>query len=59
VEPDPAIATTGRQGVRFVFEVPPGAPAVTHMVRDPLHVTITTNHPTVHQIDIAVALVAG
>jgi hypothetical protein len=59
VEQDPAIASGGRQGVRFVFEVPSGAPAVTHMVRDPVHVTVTTNHPTLHQIDFAVAFVSG
>jgi hypothetical protein len=59
VEQDPAIANGGRQGVRFVFEVPSGAPAVTHMVRDPVRVTVTTNHPTLHQIDFAVAFVAG
>jgi hypothetical protein len=59
VERDPAIASGGLQGVRFVFEVPSGAPAVTHMVRDPVHVTVTTNHPTLHQIDFAVAFVSG
>jgi hypothetical protein len=59
LEREKAIATGGAQGVRFVFEIPPNAPAATHMVRDPLHVTVTTNHPSLRQIDFAVAFVAG
>jgi hypothetical protein len=29
------------------------------MVRDPVHVTVTTNHPKLREIDFAVAFVAG
>jgi hypothetical protein len=54
-----ALATGGAQGVRFVFEIPPNAPAATHMSRDPLHVTVTTNHPSLREIDFAVAFVSG
>jgi hypothetical protein len=59
LEREEAIATGGVQGVRFVFEIPPSAPAATHMVRDPLRVTVTTNHPSLREIDFAVAFVAG
>jgi hypothetical protein len=49
----------GRQEVRFVFEVPPGAPAVTRLVKAPIHVSVTTNHPTVPKIDFQIAYVAS
>lgn len=56
---DATIAVGGRQGVRFVFEVPPGAPAVTHLPKNPLHVTVATNHPAMPQIDFELAFVAS
>jgi hypothetical protein len=59
LEREAAIAIGGAQGVRFVFEIPPNAPAATHMSRDPLHVTVTTNHPSLREIDFAVAFVSG
>jgi hypothetical protein len=59
LEREAAIASGGAQGVRFVFEIPANAPAATHMVRDPIHVTVTTNHPSLREIDFTVAFVAG
>lgn len=59
LEREEAIAVGGAQGIRFVFEIPPYAPAATHMVRDPIHVIVTTNHPSVHEINLAVAFVAN
>ena len=59
LEREEAIAAGGTQGVRFVFEIPANSPAATHMVRDPVRVTVTTNHPKLREIDFAVAFVAG
>jgi hypothetical protein len=59
LQQDPAIATGGRQGVRFVFEVPSGVPAVTRLPRDPVRVSVKTNHPTIRQIDFELAFVAS
>lgn len=59
LEREAGIASGRAQGVRFVFEIPPNAPAATHMVRDPIHVTVTTNHPSLREIDFTVAFVAG
>ena len=59
LEREEAIAAGGTQGVRFVFEIPANSPAATHMVRDPVRVTVTTNHPNLREIDFAVAFVAG
>ena len=59
LEREQAITTAGAQGFRFVFDIPPNSPAATHMVRDPLRVTVTTNHPSLRQLVFAVAFVAG
>jgi uncharacterized protein DUF1573 len=59
LEREEAIAVGGAQGIRFVFEIPPYAPAATHMVRDPIHVSVTTNHPSIHELNFAVAFVAN
>lgn len=59
LEREEELAVGGAQGIRFVFEIPANAPAATHMVRDPLHVTVSTNHPNLREIDFAVAFVAG
>jgi hypothetical protein len=58
VEPDPKIATGERQQVRFVFEVPPGSPSVTRLARNPVHITVDTNHPTLKQIDFNLEFVS-
>jgi Protein of unknown function (DUF1573) len=59
LERDPAITAGKRQGVRFVFEVPSGGPPVTRLPCDPIHVSVKTNHPTIHQIDFELAFVAS
>jgi hypothetical protein len=58
-EREQAITTGSAQGIRFVFEIPPNSPAATHMTREPLHVTVTTNHPGLRKITFAVAFIAG
>jgi hypothetical protein len=58
VEPDPQISTAGRQGIRFVIEVPPNSPPLTCTASAPVHVTLKTNHPTLSQIGFEVAFVS-
>ena len=58
VEPDPKISTDGRQGIRFVIELPPGSPPLTCTPSAPVHVTLKTNHPTLSQIGFDIAFVS-
>ena len=58
VEPNPEIDTRGGQGVRFVFEVPPGAPPVTRLRENPVHVALKTNHPTQPEIEFDIEFVS-
>jgi len=47
-----------RQGVRFVFEVPPGSPPVNYFTQRPVHVTLETNHPVLKTIDFDLQFVS-
>jgi hypothetical protein len=58
VEPDPTINTDGRQGIRFVLELPPGSPPLTCTASAPVRVTLKTNHPTLSQIGVDLAFVS-
>lgn len=58
VEPNPEIDTHEGQGVRFVFEVPAGAPPVTRLRENPVHLALKTNHPTQPEIDFDVEFVS-
>jgi len=59
LEPDPAIAKGGQQGVRFIVEVPPGSPPLARPAFDPVRVNIRTNHPQLLEIAFDVAFVSG
>jgi hypothetical protein len=50
LEPNPEIGGNKQQGYRLVFEVPPGCPAVTHIVPEEAHVTLKTNHPRLKEL---------
>jgi hypothetical protein len=58
LEPNPAISNGAQQGVRFVFEVPPGSPPVNYMTRKPVHVTVNTNHPQLKDLDFDLQFVS-
>jgi len=58
VEPNAELHTHDGQGVRFVFEVPPGAAPITRLRENPVHVTLRTNHPTQPNIDFDVEFVS-
>ncbi len=62
VEPNPASDSDSksgeRQGVRFVFEVPPGSPPVNYFTQKPVHVTLETNHPVLKTIDFDLQFVS-
>ncbi len=62
VEPNPASdiesQSGDRQGVRFVFEVPPGSPPVNYFTQKPVHVTLETNHPVLKTIDFDLQFVS-
>jgi hypothetical protein len=51
VEPSQSSDAGARQGIRFVFEVPPGSPPVNYFTGKPAHVTVQTNHPALKQVD--------
>jgi hypothetical protein len=57
-EPDPQAAPNDRQRIRFVVEVPAGAPALARPTRTPVHVTLKTNHPAFSQIGFDVAFIS-
>ncbi len=58
LESDPAIGNSQQQGVRFVFEVPPGTPPVNYLTRKPIHVTVSTNHPQLKDLDFDLKFVS-
>jgi hypothetical protein len=47
-----------QQQVRFIFEVPPGSPPVNCLTGKPVHVTVTTNHPRLHDLDFDLSFVS-
>jgi hypothetical protein len=53
-QPDPTIGGGGRQGVRFIFEVPPGSPPVVRIRPNAAHVTLKTNHPRLPELKVEV-----
>jgi hypothetical protein len=57
-EPNPEIGGGTQQGVRFVFEVQPGAPAMTRITPNGVHVTIKTNHPRLKELKFEVEFVS-
>jgi hypothetical protein len=58
LEPDPQIEADGRQGFRFLVEVPPGSPPLTRPTSSPVHVTLKTNHPALSEIGFDIAFVS-
>jgi Protein of unknown function (DUF1573) len=50
VVPNKEISSGEQQGANFIFELPPGSPAVTRASPDSVHVTLDTNHPKLKQI---------
>lgn len=57
VEPNPEIGQGEQQGVRFIFEIPPGSPSVTRVSPNAVHVTLETNHPKLKEINFALEFV--
>jgi Protein of unknown function (DUF1573) len=55
---DKNVKSGERQGVRFVFEVPPGSPPVNYFTQKPVHVTLETNHPVLKTIDFDLQFVS-
>jgi hypothetical protein len=51
VEPSQSSDAGAHQGIRFVFEVPPGSPPVNYFTGKPAHVTVQTNHPALKNVD--------
>jgi hypothetical protein len=47
-----------QQQVRFIFEVPPGSPPVNYLTGKPVHVTVTTNHPHLPDLDFDLSFVS-
>ncbi|HEV8001444.1 MAG TPA: DUF1573 domain-containing protein [Planctomycetaceae bacterium] len=58
VEPNPATGSGESQGIRFVFEVPPGSPPVNYFTNKPVHVTVQTNHPKLKNLDFDLEFVS-
>jgi Protein of unknown function (DUF1573) len=57
IEPNPEIAEGEQQGVLFVFELPPGSPAVTRVTPNGVHLTLETNHPKLKEIHFEVEFI--
>jgi hypothetical protein len=57
IEPNPEIAQGEQQGFYFVFELPPGSPAVTRVSPNSVHVTLETNHPKLKEINFDVEFI--
>ncbi|HET6323449.1 MAG TPA: DUF1573 domain-containing protein [Planctomycetaceae bacterium] len=57
LEPNPEIAQGEQQGVYFVFELPPGSPAVTRVSPNSVHITLETNHPKLKEIAFEVEFI--
>jgi hypothetical protein len=58
LEPNPNQQSGGQQGIRFVFEVPPGSPPVNYFTRKPAHITVQTNHPALKNLDFDLEFVS-
>jgi hypothetical protein len=58
VAPNPTVGKGEQQGIRFVFEVPPGSPSVNYFTQKPAHVTVATNHPILKHLDFDVEFVS-
>jgi hypothetical protein len=57
-EPNPEIGTGEQQGVRFIFEIPPGAPPVTRIAPHGIHLKLQTNHPRLKELPFEVEFVS-
>ncbi len=57
VEQDPENSKGDQQGVRFVFEIAPGAMPMTRVRPNPAHVLVKSNHPRLQEIPFDVDLV--
>jgi Protein of unknown function (DUF1573) len=57
-EPNTEIGSGDQQGLRFVFEVPPGSPPVTRIAPNAVRVKLTTNHPKLKEITFLVEFVS-
>ncbi|HUE14086.1 MAG TPA: DUF1573 domain-containing protein [Planctomycetaceae bacterium] len=57
-EPNPEIGGEKQQGVNFVFEIPPGTPAITRITPDGVHVKLKTNHPILKEMTFEVEFVS-
>jgi hypothetical protein len=57
-EPNPEIGSGEQQGVRFIFEVPPGTPPVTRIMPNAVHLKVTTNHPKLKELTFLVEFVS-
>ncbi len=57
-EPNSEIGSGEQQGVRFIFEVPPGAPPMTRIMPNAVHVKLTTNHPHLKDLSFLVEFVS-
>jgi hypothetical protein len=57
-EPNPEIGSGDQQGVRFIFEVPPGTPPVTRIMPNAVHLKVTTNHPKLKELTFLVEFVS-
>jgi Protein of unknown function (DUF1573) len=53
-QPDPTIGSAERQGIRFIFEIPPGSPPVVRIRPNAAHVTLKTNHPRLAELKVEV-----
>jgi Protein of unknown function (DUF1573) len=58
VEPNAEIGGTEQQGIRLIFEVPPGAPPVTRIAPGGVHMTLKTNHPKLKELTFQVEFVS-
>jgi hypothetical protein len=58
VEPNPEIGGGQQQGVRFVFEIPAGAPPVTRITPNGVHLTLKTNHPKLKEMSFELEFVS-
>jgi hypothetical protein len=58
VEPNPEIGGGEQQGVRFIFEIPAGAPPVTRIAPNGVHLTLKTNHPKLKEMTFELEFVS-
>jgi hypothetical protein len=57
-EPNSEIGSGEQQGVRFIFEIPPGAPPVTRILPNAVHLKLATNHPNLKELTFQVEFVS-